>query len=109
MKTKEIKGVLKIEDRCTCWENGSNQLFIYTYELLIKQGEQVELKGHFSYGLFKILNIVSDNEITISIDGSTGQPLKRGETLTFEYSSSCGEGNHFEAFHSNLTVTFVDE
>ncbi len=103
-----IKGILKIEDRCTCWENSSSQLYIYNYELLIQDGEKVELKGHFSYGSFKILNIVSDNEIIVSMDNKKEQSLKRGETKVFENSDSCGDASHFEAFNSKLTVTFAD-
>ena len=109
MDINETKGVLKIEDRCTCWENSSSQLYIYKYELLIKQDAQVELKGHLFCGSFKILDIISDNEIIVSVDGLKEQSLKRGETKVFENSDSCGEGNHFEAFRSELTVTFVDE
>lgn len=103
----EIKGVLKIEDRCTCWEDGSSQLYIYNYELPIKIGAQAELKGHLFGGSFKIIDIISDNEIVVAIDGTKGQPLKRGETKVFESSDSCGSGGHFEAFRSELTVTFI--
>ena len=46
MEINEIKGVLKIEDR----ENNSSQLYIYNYELLIKQDAQIELKGHLFCG-----------------------------------------------------------
>ena len=109
MENNETKGVLKIEDRCTYWENNSSQLYIYNYELLIKQDAQIELKGHLFCGSFKILDIISDNEIIVSVDGLKEQSLKRGETKAFENSDSCGEGNHFEAFRSELTVTFVDE
>ena len=109
METNEIKGILKIEDRCTCWENSSSQLYIYKYELLIKQDAQIELKGHLFCGSFKILDIISDNEIIVSVDGLKEQSLNRGETKVFESSDSCGEGNHFEAFRSELTVTFADE
>ena len=109
MYINEIKGVLKIEDRCTCWENSSSQLFIHKYELLIKKGEQVDLKGHLFYGSFKILDIVSNDKIIVSVDGLKEQALKRGETKAFESSDSCGEGKHFEAFHSDLTVVFTDK
>ena len=109
MEINEIKGVLKIEDRCTCWEHGSSQLYIYEYKLLVKQGEKVDLKGHLFNGLFKILDIASDDEIIVSVDGLKEQSLRRGETKAFESSGSCGEGDRLEAFRSNLTVIFTDE
>ena len=105
----EIKGVLKIEDRCTCWEDGSSQLYIYNYDLLIKKGAQVELKGHLFGGLLKILDITSDNEIVVVLDNDKAESLKRGETKVFESSDSCGDGSHFEAFRSELTVTFINQ
>ena len=109
MDVNETKGVLKIEDRCTCWENSSSQLYIYEYKLPIKQGEQVELKGHLFGGAFRILGTISDNEIMVSVDGSKEQSLKRGETIKIESSDSCGDSNHFEAFRSDLFVSFIDK
>ena len=55
------------------------------------------------------MDIISNNEIIVSVDGLKERSLKRGETKVFENSDSCGEGNHFEAFRSDLTVVFADE
>ena len=76
MEINKIKGVLKIEDRCTCWEYYSSQSSVYKYELLIKKGEKVDLKDHLFCGSFKILDIVSNDEIMVSIDNQEGQLLK---------------------------------
>ena len=105
----EIKGILKIEDRCDNWEYCSSQLSKYEYQLPIKKGETLTLKGHLFDGYFKIVDIISNDEIVIVLDNLEAQPIKRGETKVFETSDNCGEGEHFEAYRSELTVKFLDE
>ena len=109
MDNNMIKGTIIIEDSCKCWESSTSQLYKYHYQLMVKKGEKVDLKGHLFGGEFVILDIISNDEIIISLDNQEPQSLKRGETKTLESSDSCGEGQHFEAYRSDLTVTFVDE
>ena len=106
---EEIKGLLKIDDECSCWEYCSSQLYKNSYQIPIKKGESIELKDHLWSNDFTIMDILSNDEIVIRVGNLPETSVKRGETKTFEDSDSCGEGEHFEAYHFSLTVSFVDE
>lgn len=109
MEKEELKGILKINDRCNHFEYCSSQLSIHDYELPIRKGEVVVLKDHMFNGRFIIKDIISNDEIVIIVDNLPEASIKRGETKVFEDSDSCGEGEHFEACRFELTVSFLDE